>query len=148
DLYAFLSDYKLPRDIGAKYEYSNLGGGLLGHVLALKAGTNYGALVLERICRPLGMTNTAVTRSPEIKQRLAQGHNARGKPVSNWDIPTLAGAGAALSSANDLLKFLEAQMGLSKTALLPAMEMQQGPRHEAGSSAMQIGLGWHILKAT
>src|SRR5215471_11833244 len=33
DLYAFLSDYKLPRDIGAEYEYSNLGGGLLGHVL-------------------------------------------------------------------------------------------------------------------
>src|SRR5204863_525604 len=37
DLYAFLSGYTLPRDIGAEYEYSNLGGGLLGHVLALKS---------------------------------------------------------------------------------------------------------------
>ena len=30
-LYQFLSGYQLPRDVGALYEYSNLGGGLLGH---------------------------------------------------------------------------------------------------------------------
>src|SRR5690606_15002827 len=28
-LYAFLSEYELPRDIGARYEYSNVGFGLL-----------------------------------------------------------------------------------------------------------------------
>ena len=35
DMYAFLSSYQLTRDPGAKYEYSNLGGGLLGPALAL-----------------------------------------------------------------------------------------------------------------
>jgi CubicO group peptidase (beta-lactamase class C family) len=49
-LYAFLSKCKLDRDIGAKYAYSNLGMGLLGHILALKAGTNYEGLVLREIC--------------------------------------------------------------------------------------------------
>src|SRR3954466_4252776 len=38
-LYQFLASYQLPRDIGSQYEYSNLGGGLLGHVLALRAHT-------------------------------------------------------------------------------------------------------------
>jgi len=37
-LYQFLSGYQLTRDIGPQYEYSNLGGGLLGHVLARRAG--------------------------------------------------------------------------------------------------------------
>jgi CubicO group peptidase (beta-lactamase class C family) len=35
-LYEFLASYELPRDIGAQYEYSNLGGGLLGHVTAVR----------------------------------------------------------------------------------------------------------------
>ena len=40
-LYRFLSTYQLPRDVGASYEYSNLGAGLLGHILALRAGMDY-----------------------------------------------------------------------------------------------------------
>ena len=32
-LYEFLSTYTLSRDIGSQYDYSNLGGGLLGHLL-------------------------------------------------------------------------------------------------------------------
>lgn len=94
-MYAFLSGYTLPRDIGATYEYSNLGSGLMGHLLARNDGTNYEALVLERICRPLGMTNTQVVLTPGLKARLATGHNAAGERVSNWDLPTLAGAGAS-----------------------------------------------------
>ena len=41
DLYQFLSGYTLPRDPGSEFEYSNLGAGLLGHVLPCRAGTNY-----------------------------------------------------------------------------------------------------------
>src|SRR5262245_46242162 len=33
---------------------------LLGHVIALKAGTNYESLVVERICRPLKMDSTQI----------------------------------------------------------------------------------------
>src|SRR2546428_219521 len=84
---------KLPRDIGSKYEYSNLGGGLLGSLLARRAGVDYEALVRSRICDPLGMTNTRITLSPEMRARLAVGHNDRLSPTANWDLPTLAGAG-------------------------------------------------------
>src|ERR1051326_457532 len=48
DLYQFLSSYTLPRDPGSEFEYSNLGGGLLGHVLACRAGTDYESLIRSR----------------------------------------------------------------------------------------------------
>ena len=38
-LYSFLSSYDLIRDVGLKFEYSNLGFGLLGQGLAQRAGT-------------------------------------------------------------------------------------------------------------
>ncbi len=40
-LYEYLSQCKLTRDIGSKYEYSNLAVGLLGHALALRAKSDY-----------------------------------------------------------------------------------------------------------
>jgi len=59
-LYEFLSRYHLTRAIGEKYEYSNLGVGLLGHALALKAGVGYEELVRCRVLEPLGMSDTAI----------------------------------------------------------------------------------------
>src|ERR1043166_3724186 len=57
-VFKFFSSYELPRDPGSAYEYSNFGMGLLGDVLARRAGTNYEQLVLDRICKALGMTDT------------------------------------------------------------------------------------------
>src|SRR5271155_2047065 len=90
-LYQFLSSYQLTRDIGSKYEYSNLGGGLLGHVLARRAGLDYEALVRSRICEPLGMKSTAITLSAGMKARMAVGHDRSLDAVENWDLPVLAG---------------------------------------------------------
>src|SRR5437764_8648918 len=58
-----LGSYALPRDIGARYEYSNLGGGLLGHVLARRAAEDYGTLVHRRIAGPLHMDDTTIALS-------------------------------------------------------------------------------------
>jgi D-alanyl-D-alanine-carboxypeptidase/D-alanyl-D-alanine-endopeptidase len=145
-LYNFLSHYTLPREIGSDYEYSNYGAGLLGQLLALKAGTNYEAMILQKICRPLGLSNTVVTLSPDLKARLAKGYDEYGRPAKNWDFPTLAGAGGLRSTANDLLKFLAANLGLAETPLAPAMVLQQIPRHDADPSWMETGLGWVIAK--
>src|SRR5207247_4789477 len=77
-LYAFLSSFALDREPGSKFEYSNVGMALLGHILALKTGTNYEALVVERICRPLKMNSTRITLTPELQARLARGHDKLG----------------------------------------------------------------------
>src|SRR5262249_5931730 len=145
-MYAFLSNYTLTRDIGAKYEYSNVGVGLLGHILALRAGMDYETLVRTRIAQPLTMDNTRIKLTPEMQARLAKGHNVALKPVANWDLPTLAGAGALRSTANDLLKFIEANIGLSKSPLLAAMQKTHQPQSDTGIPDLRVGLGWHLLK--
>jgi CubicO group peptidase (beta-lactamase class C family) len=119
-LYQFLGAYSLPRDIGSQYEYSNLGAGLLGLALARRAGTSYEALIRSRICDPLGMSGTRVSLSPELKARLATGHDATLAPRPNWDFDALAGAGALKSSANDLLNLLSMHLGYLESPLSAA----------------------------
>ncbi|HTY64554.1 MAG TPA: serine hydrolase [Acidobacteriota bacterium] len=140
-LYEFLSGYTLPRDVGAAFEYSNLGVGLLGHVLTLAAGKDYETLVRTRICQPLGMIDTAIMLSPELKARLATGHDNRYEATPNWDLPTLAGAGALRSTADDMLSFLAAQLGYKSTVLDPAIALTRAKRMPADGK-MEIGLGW------
>lgn len=144
-LYQFLAGYQLTRDIGSKYEYSNLGAGLLGLALTRRARMDYEQLVRSRICDPLGMNSTRVTLTAELKKRLAVGHNQKLEPVENWDIgPATAGAGALRSTANDLLTFLAANLGYTKTPLAPAMAAMLTTRHPTGMPSMEVALGWHI----
>ena len=94
NLYEFLCGYELPRDPGSEFEYSNLGAGLLGHLLACRAGTDYESLIRTRITRPLGMLNTGLTLSSSMKQRMATGHNGKLAPAANWNFPALLPAQA------------------------------------------------------
>ncbi|MGI9434989.1 MAG: serine hydrolase, partial [Geminicoccaceae bacterium] len=122
-LYGFLSEHRLTRKIGEQYEYSNLGYGLLGHTLALRMGKRYEALVHDRILDPLGMNSTGINLTPDIEARLAKGHNQVLEVVSNWDLPTLSGAGALRSTVNDLLNFLEMLLGQRTLPLASGVEV-------------------------
>jgi CubicO group peptidase (beta-lactamase class C family) len=144
-LYEFLSRYQLPRDPGASYEYSNLGMGLLGHALALKSGASYEQLVMRRVLTPLGMTETVITLTPALRARLAPGHDGEGRVARNWDLPTLAGAGALRSTAKDMLTFLMANVDSTATSLSRALQQTQGERHATDDPNLKIGLAWHVL---
>jgi serine-type D-Ala-D-Ala carboxypeptidase/endopeptidase len=144
ELYSFLSSYELHRDIGVKFEYSNLGFGLLGQVLARRAGMDYEKLVVTRICDPLGMKSTRITLSEAQRKRFAAGHSADMVTAPEWDIPTLAGAGALRSTANDLLLFLAAMMGYTNNPLAEAQKTTLSITRPTGSPFMDSGLGWVI----
>ena len=144
-LYQFLSGYELTRDPGEKYEYSNLGVGLLGHALSLRAGMSYEALVKARITGPFEMTSTSITLTPDMKARFAVGHNGNLKPVPAWDLPTLAGCGALRSSANDMLKFLAANLGYTHTPLDAAMAAEISIRRPTDAPRVEIAYGWHVI---
>lgn len=143
-LYEFLSHYTLPRDIGEKYEYSNVGVGLLGHALARRAGVTYEELVARRILKPSGMNSTSATLSAGQNKHLAQGYNAGLEPVSLWDQDVLAGAGALRSTANDMLKFLSANLELTDSPLRAAMRRMRASSRPTGQPDVEIAMGWHI----
>ncbi|MCW5515491.1 serine hydrolase [Muriicola sp. Z0-33] len=140
-LYDFLNSYELSRDIGSKYEYSNYAAGLLGHLLAAKNNTTYEELMLSVIANPLKMENTGILLTPEMSKHLATGHRGRIE-VENWDLTTLAGAGAIRSSAVDMIKYLAANMGMVKTKLYPAMQLSHKNSRAEGAEPI-VGLGWH-----
>jgi serine-type D-Ala-D-Ala carboxypeptidase/endopeptidase len=143
-LYSFLSSYELRRDIGVKYVYSNLGFGLLGLGLAQRAGMDYEKLVVARICDPLGMTSTRITLSDSLRRRFAAGHTSDLVTVPEWEIPSLAGAGALRSSANDLLTFLAAMMGYTDNPLAAAQKKTLSIKRPTGAPFMETGMGWDI----
>lgn len=144
-LYAFLADFTPARDPGARYEYSNLGAGLLGHALALRAQTGYEELLRERILDPLGMTSTSIALPAAGAPELACGHDARGRPAPYIDLALLAGAGALRSTVPDMLRFAAAGLGDGGgVALQRAMATTQEPRKKV-QIAVRIGLGWHIV---
>jgi D-alanyl-D-alanine-carboxypeptidase/D-alanyl-D-alanine-endopeptidase len=144
-MYDFLSSYQLTRDPGEKFEYSNLGVGLLGHVLSLIAGKPYEELARERIWAPLGMTHTAITFTPWMTAHLARGHDESGNVVANWDLPALAGAGAIRSTTEDMLRFADANLHAERGALQRAMAFAQTDRAAAGAG--RIGLNWFTTRA-
>ena len=140
-LYAFLSSYTLPREVGAQVEYSNLGAGLLGHVLALRLGTTYEDAVKERILDPLGMAHSGITLTPAMAEAMARGHDPGGDEVPFWNVGTLAGAGGLRSDVADMLRFLAAQVGEPRSDLEAAMREAHRPRVAMGPG-MEVGLHW------
>jgi CubicO group peptidase (beta-lactamase class C family) len=145
-MYDFLSHHKLRRPPGS-YEYSNYGMGLLGSVLALRAGKSYEDLVAERLLKPLGLNHTRIALTEDDKLNLAPPYNADLRPDRNWDLAALAGAGALRSTADDCLKLLDAAMAAEEPSAeraeaAQAIQFAWQPRQEVGDG-LHIGLGWH-----
>ena len=152
-LNAFVSSYKLTGEPGAKYEYSTVGIALLGQAIALKAGTNFESLVVDRICRPLKMDSTRITLTPELNSRFAQGHNYYRYRVSHTDWGALSPGAALRSTANDMLKYVAANLGLTPSSLTPPMKKTHVSHFHAHRDVdtdvdADIGVTWMIMHDT
>jgi CubicO group peptidase (beta-lactamase class C family) len=142
-MFDFLNRYELTRDPGQKFEYSNYAVGLLGQILALRAGTDYETLLRTRITGPLQMNHTAIHLTPEMKADFIPGHGFGMGEAPAWEVPALAGAGGIRSTANDLLIFLAANMGILNSPLQPAMKKMLSV-HRTSDPGSEIALGWFI----
>jgi len=132
-------DVELNQEPGIKYEYSNLGSGILGFELASISKSSYESLLQEKIFTKYKMESSTSKRK-NIQSELVKGLNPNGKTTPNWDFDVLAGAGAILSTVEDLSKFALAQFDKENNELT----LTQKPTFRVDDN-MQIGLGWHIL---
>ena len=140
-LYDFLSSYQLTRAVDARAEYSNLGAGLLGFVLARHLGLSYEEAVRERILAPLGMDRTSIRLSPDMRATLSLGHNPGGVAVPLWDVGTLAGAGGLRSDLDDMLRFMQASLGPATSDVERSLRAAHEVRADM-AQGMEIGLHW------
>ncbi len=154
-LYAFMGANGVAKPEKPVFGYSNLGVGLLGQALGVRARTTYEALIRKQITEPLGMRDTAIKLSTALKKRFVAGHGAGNVSQPAWDLDALAGAGALRSTAADMLTFLEAQLhpervkGRAPAAktLTAALAASHEIRGEVGPG-VQIALGWFRVDET
>ena len=156
-VYEFLSNTTLSNEPGIKADYSDIGMGLLGHILSLRVGVSFDQLVNGIILDVLAMDSTGMRMNTsgisvreDIKSRYAKGHIA-GKEVNLEFIPeAIQSAGVMYSTANDLLKYLSANAGLIQTKINDEMNETHLIRHSFGESSRDkslkdyIGLGWIV----
>ena len=94
---------------GTRYEYSNLGYGILGRIVTRVAGKEYRAFVRERVLEPLGMSATTYVRDEVPEERLGIGYVRRDdawleEPIDPYG--ALASMGGIFTSVADLARWV------------------------------------------
>lgn len=129
---------KLKVNSKGKIVYSNLGAGILGYILSIYSKCSYNELLTKKLFSVLNMFNSSASRD-KINSRLVQGIDTKGQPAINWELGVLEGAGAVLSSTEDLAKFALANFDPSNKV----MNYQRATAFENDSEC--LSLGWFIL---
>lgn len=137
------------------YVYSNFGYGVLGQALAREEKVSFATLLQRRVFTPLNMRGTYVALAASGDQpSLAQGFNVLDEPVAPWHFDALAGAGAVVSTLDDMVKYLQAMLRLAReddpllaTMLTPERILGQCCPHPLGWVLAQDSQGldyaWH-----
>jgi CubicO group peptidase (beta-lactamase class C family) len=161
DLYAHLTvpyclDYlrrchAQPKD-PREFVYSNFGAGLLAYLIGVKMGRPAEDLILDNICRPLGMTNSVFVLNASQQERLTVGHAGYqacwkfpDTPIAPWDMGHfMRPISGMFSCANDLILFAKANLKMLSTPLYPAL----AATHKVQIQTPREGeaLGWIVSK--
>lgn len=134
---------------GERMNYSNLGYGILDHLIARVSGTSYAEFLRREVFIPLGMTRSSVDPDPQLADVTATRYGGDGVPYPFYDFDHPGGS-AVYSSAYDLVRFAMAHLGTpmaDQRAVLEAKtieEMQEpSPLAKNGSG---YGIGWGSIE--
>ena len=136
-----LEDVTLKQPPGSAFEYSTFGYMLLSHIVAQLAGQDLEKQAKQVLFGPLGMRG-AYLSTPPAGVRKAMGH-VEGRPVREWTFPVnFAGTGGVRATLPDMVRYLQAQMGLLEAPVSPALEMT----HEVLAGEPEIGMAWFVTR--
>jgi len=121
--------------------YSNLGMGLLGHIMAKQSGLPLSELMEQYVLKPLKLKSAGLEKSYN-QQTMAKGYEMM-EERPRWSFDVLSGAGAIDMNAMDLLSYLQAQMDKSSPIYEAALKTQKA-QYRFGNRFM--GLGWFGLR--
>ena len=149
-LYEYLRHHHLKPRGQRPYAYSNIGAGLLAHLIEVKTGRTIPELVREKICGPLNLRDTVYTLDAGQQQRLAVGHAGdqpkfirRNSPITAWDMGEIMHpVGGLYSTTDDLLIFARANLGLLHHPLEPLLASTH--QVQLTTPAEDVALGWLI----
>jgi len=132
---------------GERYQYSNLGYGVLDYVIARLSGKPFAQFMRQEVFLPLGMTRASVDLHPGLEPYAATRYDRDGLrlPFYDFDHP---GGSAVYASAHDLLRFGMFHLGLKlrdQKQILPdsLREEMQAPTATADGGA-GYAFGWRI----
>jgi len=137
---------------GEKFTYSNFGFGLVGLLMGKAEGMNYHKMIEAGIAKPLGLKDTGVELDDNQSSRMASGNRIYlqlggfrfAQLAERWDMPDgIVAAGGLRSTANDMMVFLEANMGRIQNQIIPAIMDSHKILYE--NKKTRIGMGWFRL---
>jgi len=132
---------------GKQYTYSNLGYGVLDHVIARQSAKSYADFMREEVFLPLGMTRASIDIGPGLEPYAATRYSRDGKPLPFYVVDH-PGASAVYCSAHDLIRFalfhakcrLPDQRAILSDDNLDTMREKPGP----GAPNRDYALGWAL----
>lgn len=114
DAIEYYRRWKPSHPAGTYRLYSNTGIMLLGLVAATRMHAGFDTLMQRELFAPLGLRNTFLVVPANQLSHYAQGYTTAGKPRRMAPGPLAAEAYGIRTTAPDLLRFIDANMGLAK----------------------------------
>lgn len=129
------------------YQYSNFGYSVLAETLVAFHHQSLDTLLTQSLFKPLNMNHSylALENEDHVKAHinaLAQGHRFYGDTTSHWYFDAMAGAGAVVSTVDDMVSYIKLMMQPPESQK-DTVETVLEPR-ESLSTQTQQALGWLI----
>src|SRR6185437_4484438 len=135
---------------GERFQYSNIGYGMLGYIIGRVSGQDFATYMRQEVFVKLGLTHTSVEIGPGLEKFAATRYAVDGSPLAYYqsDQP---GAGAVYSSAHDVIRFgmfhlkdhLSDQQPILTDASLDAMH--RSTIKAADNPPTGYGIGWEVV---
>ena len=150
ELLAMVRDDGVKAEPNSRFDYSNLGYGLLGLVVSRVSGQPFADYTHEHITAPLGLDHTHAELDPRRAGDYATGYSGfhtslERRPLAHVDTGALAPATGFASTAEDVVRYLAAHRLGSGELLTDASKRLQRRRAWTSAPAGEVGYGMGLI---